>query len=183
MIAADASQDVNPSGYSQLDIPIHQVGIVAMGLWLIDAAQFDDLLPHCKRLHRWTFMFVLAPLHFPGVTGSTNGFQLEDSMIRSAEALERLCLVLAITMLYLVSLGTSVVQRGKRCVVGPHWFRGASYLKIGWHWLIYALVQGYELYTTLYLSSEAAPEPAMASKKQDAIRRQSRFVFEYEEAA
>ncbi len=70
VIAADASQDVNPSGYSQLDIPIHQVGIVAMGLWLIDAAQFDDLLPHCERLNRWTFMFVLAPLHFPGVTGS-----------------------------------------------------------------------------------------------------------------
>jgi hypothetical protein len=113
----------------------------------------------------------------------SNGFQLEDSMIRCAEALERLCLVLAITTLYLVSLGTSVVQRGKRRVVDPHWFRGASYLKIGWHWVTYALIRGYELYTTVYLSSEADPEPAMASKKQDAARRQSRFVFEYQEAA
>lgn len=113
----------------------------------------------------------------------SNGFQLEDSMIRCAEALERLCLVLAITTLYLVSLGTSVVQRGKRRVVDPHWFRGASYLKIGWHWVTYALIRGYELYTTVYLSSEADPEPAMASKKQDATRRQSRFVFEYQEAA
>lgn len=113
----------------------------------------------------------------------SNGFQLEDSLIRSAEALERLCLVLAITTLYLVSLGTSVVQRGKRRVVDPHWFRGASYLKIGWHWVTYALIRGYELYTTVYLSSEADPEPAMASKKQDAMRRQSRFIFEYQEAA
>ena len=113
----------------------------------------------------------------------SNGFQLEESMIRCAEALERLCLVLAITTLYLVSLGTSVVQRGKRRVVDPHWFRGASYLKIGWHWVTYALIRGYELYTTVYLSSEADPEPAMASKKQDAARRQSRFVFEYQEAA
>jgi hypothetical protein len=113
----------------------------------------------------------------------SNGFQLEDSMIRCAEALERLCLVLAITTLYLVSLGTSVVQRGKRRVVDPHWFRGASYLKIGWHWVTYALIRGYELYTTVYLSSEADPEPAMASKKQDAARRQSRFVFEYQEGA
>jgi hypothetical protein len=113
----------------------------------------------------------------------SNGFQLEDSMIRSAEALERLCLVLAITTLYLVSLGTSVVQRGKRRVVDPHWFRGASYFKIGWYWITYALTRGYELYTTVYLSSEADPEPAMASKKQDATRRQSRFVFEYEDAA
>jgi Transposase DDE domain len=113
----------------------------------------------------------------------SNGFQLEDAMIRSAKALERLCLVLAITTLYLVSLGTSVVQRGKRRVVDPHWFRGASYFKIGWHWITYALTRGYELYTTVYLSSEADPEPAMASKKQDATRRQSRFVFEYEDAA
>jgi hypothetical protein len=113
----------------------------------------------------------------------SNGFQLEDSLIRSAEALERLCLVLAITTLYLVSLGTSVVQRGKRRVVDPHWFRGASYLKIGWHWVTYALIRGYELYTTVYLSSEADPEPAMASKKQEAMRRQARFIFEYQEAA
>lgn len=113
----------------------------------------------------------------------SNGFQLEDSWIRNALALERLCLVLAITTLYLVSLGTSVVQQGKRRLVDPHWFRGASYLKIGWHWVTYALTRGYELYTTVFLSSEADPEPAMASKKQEAARRQSRFVFEYQQAA
>jgi hypothetical protein len=113
----------------------------------------------------------------------SNGFQLEDSLIRSAEALERLCFVLAITTLYLVSLGTSVVKRGKRRLVDPHWFRGASYLKIGWYWVTYALTRGYELYTTVYLCSEVDPEAAMASKKQDATRRQSRFVFEYQEAA
>ena len=113
----------------------------------------------------------------------SNGFQLEDSLIRSAEALERLCFVLAITTLYLVSMGTSVVQQGKRRLVDPHWFRGASYLKIGWHWVQYALNRGHKLLTTAYLSSEPDPEPAMASKKQDAKRRQSRFVFEYQEAA
>jgi Transposase DDE domain len=113
----------------------------------------------------------------------SNGFQLEDSLIRSAAALNRLCFVLAITTLYLVSLGTSVVQQGKRRLVDPHWFRGASYLKIGWHWVQYALSRCYELITTVYLSSAPDPEPAMASKKQDAQRRQSRFVFEYQEAA
>jgi hypothetical protein len=113
----------------------------------------------------------------------SNGFQLEDSLIRSAKALERLCFVLAITTLYLVSLGTSVVKQGKRRLVDPHWFRGSSYLKIGWSWVTYALTRGYELYTTVYLCSEADLEPAMASKKQDATRRQSRFVFQYQEAA
>jgi hypothetical protein len=113
----------------------------------------------------------------------SNGFQLEDSLMRSADALERLCFVLAITTLYLVSVGTSVVSQGKRRVVDPHWFRGASYLKIGWSWVSYALNRGYVLLTTAYLSSEPDPEPAMASKKQDAKRRQSRFLFEYQEAA
>ena len=44
----------------------------------------------------------------------SNGFQLESSLIRSAKALERLCGVLAITTLYLVSQGTEVVTQGKR---------------------------------------------------------------------
>lgn len=113
----------------------------------------------------------------------SNGFQLESSRMRSAEALERLCFVLAMTTLYLVSVGTSVVKQGKRRLVDPHWFRGSSYLKIGWNWVNYALNRACELITTVYLSSEPDPEPAMASKKQDAKRRQSRFVFEYQEAA
>ena len=85
----------------------------------------------------------------------SNGFQLESSLIRSAQALERLCLVLAITTLYLVSVGTSVVKQGKRRLVDPHWFRGSSYLKMGWHWVHYALNKGYELFTTAYLSQRS----------------------------
>ncbi len=113
----------------------------------------------------------------------SNGFQLASLLMRSAAALEWLCFVLAITTLYLVSVGTSVVQQGKRRLVAPHWFRGASYVKIGWHWVQYALSRGYELITMVYLSSEPDPEPAMASKKQDEKRRQARFVFEYQEVA
>ena len=113
----------------------------------------------------------------------SNGFQLEAALSRSVEALERRCFVLAITTLYLVSVGTSVVKQGKRRLVAPHWFRGASSLKIGWNWVTYALIRGYELLTTAYLRSEPDPDPAMASKQQDAKRRQSRFVFAYQEAA
>ena len=112
----------------------------------------------------------------------SNGFQLESSLIRSPKALERLCFVLAMSTLYLVSQGTAVVQQGARRLVDPHWFRGDSYLKIGWKWVIYALTRGYELLSTVYLSSACDPEPAMASEKQGR-RRQDRFVFEYQEAA
>ncbi|MDH3603321.1 MAG: hypothetical protein OEU26_27220 [Candidatus Tectomicrobia bacterium] len=75
---------------------------------------------------------------------------MEGSSIRSAEALERLCFVLAITTLYVVSVGASVVQQGKRRLVDPHWFRGASYLKIGRHWVQYALTRYYERIATVY---------------------------------
>jgi len=47
--------------------------------------------------------------------------------MRSSEALERLCFVLAMTTLYLVSVGTEVVQQGKRRLVDPHGLRGLSY--------------------------------------------------------
>jgi hypothetical protein len=96
----------------------------------------------------------------------SNGFQLESSLIRSAPALTRLCLVLAMTTLYLVSQGVEVVQQGKRRWVDPHWFRGQSYLKIGWNWVKLALSRGLVLITNLHLSSDGDPEPAMASKRQ-----------------
>jgi len=112
----------------------------------------------------------------------SNGFQLESSLLRSAKALERLCFVLAMTTLYLVSVGTSVVQQGKRRFVDPHWFRGTSSLKIGWKWVSYALSRGYTLITSVSLSSESDPEPAIASKKQ-AQQRQERFIFAYQEVA
>jgi hypothetical protein len=113
----------------------------------------------------------------------SNGFQLESSLIRSAEALTRLCFVLAITTLYLVSQGTEVVRQGKRRLVDPHWFRGQSYLKIGWNWVKLALTRGYDLITGVHLSSACDPEPAMASKRQHQRYCQSRFAFEFPEAA
>lgn len=96
----------------------------------------------------------------------SNGFQLEASRIRSAQALERLCLVLALATLYLVSQGTAVVASDKRRWVDPHWFRGNSYLKIGWKWIKKAVVQGLELFHRLFLDDQPDPCPAISSRKQ-----------------
>ena len=112
----------------------------------------------------------------------SNGFQLESSLIRSANALERLCCVLAITTLYLVAQGTEVVTQGKRRWVDAHWFRGQSYLKIGWHWVKLALSKGYELITSLHLSSQADPVPAMASKIQHHKHPELFFALEFQDA-
>lgn len=70
MLASDVAQDPSPTGYSSVTIPIHMVGIVAMGLWLIDNCQLEDLAEECARLGRWEFQFALAPIRFQGVTGS-----------------------------------------------------------------------------------------------------------------
>lgn len=96
----------------------------------------------------------------------SNGFQLESSLIRSADALSRLCFVLAATTLYLVCQGVEVVKQNKRRLVDPHWFRGSSYLKIGWMWVKRALSTGASIITKLNLPGQADPEPAKASNRQ-----------------
>ena len=58
------------------------------------------------------------------------------------------------TTLYLVSQGVEVVKQGKRRWGDPHWFRGQSYLKIGWNWVKLALSRRLALLTNLHLSSD-----------------------------
>ena len=93
----------------------------------------------------------------------SNGFQLESSLVRDADALTRLCLVLAVATLYLVAQGTQVVAQQKRRWVDPHWLRGNSYLRLGWQWVKSALARGWELFATLHLSGTPDPEPSRAS--------------------
>lgn len=106
----------------------------------------------------------------------SNGFQLECSRIRSAKMLSRLCLVLAIATLYLSAVGTEVVESGHRRFVDPHWFRGTSYLKIGWRWVRQSLVHGWNLPTCLNLSDVVDPDPAIASRSHAAQRHRA-FQF------
>jgi hypothetical protein len=113
---------------------------------------------------------------------TSNGFPLESSLLRSVMALERLCGVVAITTLYLVSQGTEVVAQGQRRWVDAHWFRGLSSLKIGWNGVKLALNRGYKLTTSLHVSGEADPEPAMASTRQLQKPPQLFFVLAFQNA-
>jgi kynurenine formamidase len=71
-LGSDAIQDVQPSGYDSLDLlrPIHAVGLVGLGLWLIDNMELTELAATCDRLSRWTFFFVMLPWRMVGVTSS-----------------------------------------------------------------------------------------------------------------
>ena len=70
IVGADVPQDVRPTGYARMPNPIHTVGIVAMGLWLIDNCDFERLAELCRALKRYYFHFSVAPLRFDGATGS-----------------------------------------------------------------------------------------------------------------
>jgi kynurenine formamidase len=70
VLGSDCGQDVIPSGYSRVPLPIHQVGIVALGLWLIDNANLEDLAEACERNGRWEFLLACGPLRIHNGTGS-----------------------------------------------------------------------------------------------------------------
>jgi kynurenine formamidase len=71
VIGADSAQEVHPSPYPAFGHgPVHRVGIVAMGLWLLDNCDLEELAEACAQHGRWEFQFVLAPLPIEGGTGS-----------------------------------------------------------------------------------------------------------------
>lgn len=70
VMGSDTGNDVQPSPYERFTNPVHQVGIVGMGLWILDNAWLDDLAAACARRQRWHFMISILPLRLPTVTGS-----------------------------------------------------------------------------------------------------------------
>jgi hypothetical protein len=69
-IASDTAQDTRPSGYEMVRNPIHLVGLVAMGLWLVDNCDFEDLGALCEEFGTQAFAMTFAPIPFSGATGS-----------------------------------------------------------------------------------------------------------------
>jgi kynurenine formamidase len=59
-----------PSGYPRVPLPLHQVGLVAMGLMILDATDVETLRELCREEGRSEFLFVASPLRLPSGTGS-----------------------------------------------------------------------------------------------------------------
>ncbi len=70
VMGSDTGNDVQPTGYERFSNPVHQVGIVGMGLWILDNAWLDDLAAACAERGRWEFLINILPLNLPTVTGS-----------------------------------------------------------------------------------------------------------------
>ena len=55
---------------TRFPLPLHQIGIAAMGLVLLDFCLVEQLARTCRELRRYEFLFVAAPLPVQGGTGS-----------------------------------------------------------------------------------------------------------------
>ena len=70
MLGTDTGNDVSPQQYPKLSNPIHQVSIVAMGVWILDNADLEELAAACRERNRWEFMLTIGPLPLHNTTGS-----------------------------------------------------------------------------------------------------------------
>jgi kynurenine formamidase len=59
-----------PSGYERVPMPLHQIGMVAMGLAILDCADCERLAEVCRSRTRYTFCVCVAPLRVPGGSAS-----------------------------------------------------------------------------------------------------------------
>ena len=62
--------DVLPGPDPDFPLPLHQLGIGAMGLTLLDWPRLDDVVAMCARFQRHEFLLTVAPLRIVGGTGS-----------------------------------------------------------------------------------------------------------------
>jgi len=70
VLGTDTANDLIPSGYKKVPNPIHQIGLVQMGIWIVDNANLEELSQICKEKNRWEFMINIGPLRIIGGTGS-----------------------------------------------------------------------------------------------------------------
>jgi kynurenine formamidase len=70
ILGGDGVSDVHPSGIEGVRLPIHHVGLVAMGLHLLDNLDLETLVVACDDEERWAFLITVAPLVLVGGTAS-----------------------------------------------------------------------------------------------------------------
>jgi kynurenine formamidase len=70
LLGSDVVQDVRPSRVADVNQPIHQLMLVAVGVPLFDNCDLEAAAEQAAKLNRHTFCMTVAPLRIPGATGS-----------------------------------------------------------------------------------------------------------------
>lgn len=69
VVGTDTGTERRPSTQRWL-APFHVVAMCAMGMWILDNFELEELARVCRELGRWTFMLVIAPIRLKNTTGS-----------------------------------------------------------------------------------------------------------------
>ncbi|MEO6124248.1 MAG: cyclase family protein [Ilumatobacteraceae bacterium] len=71
LLASDGISDHMPfTSIPEWPFPVHQIGIVGIGLHLIDNLRLDTVTHVCRDERRWEFLMSVSPMRVPGGTGS-----------------------------------------------------------------------------------------------------------------
>lgn len=62
VLGSDGVNDVVPSRIPEVRFPIHEVGLVSLGMHLLDNLDLENLASACALYDRYEFLFLLAPL-------------------------------------------------------------------------------------------------------------------------
>ncbi len=153
--------------------PVHlAVGwpLQAKGAWCLisnEPTSLETFAEYARRMH----------IEAEFLDEKSNGFQLQRSVLRGPQALDRLGLVLAATTLFLVAQGVAVVEQQARRQVDPHWDRSLNYLKIGWRLKRSLVHPALTLIQRLLLAPGPDPCPAIASRSQAKRNKQTTHFF------
>jgi kynurenine formamidase len=70
-IGGDGPNDVSPTGFpASIPIPLHHLALVSMGVSIFDNLDFERAVEEARRLNRYEFLFMAAPLRIEKGTGS-----------------------------------------------------------------------------------------------------------------
>ena len=70
MLGSDTGNDVGPAQYVKAAMSIHQISITAMGIWILDNADLEEVAQACRDRNRWEFLISIGPLALHNTTGS-----------------------------------------------------------------------------------------------------------------
>jgi kynurenine formamidase len=70
VIGSDLALDALPSGSAEVQLPVHLLSIVAMGMPILDNCDFEAVSEAAAHRKRWEFALSVAPLAVSGGTGS-----------------------------------------------------------------------------------------------------------------
>ena len=70
IIGSDVASDLLPSGIEGVSHPIHQLVLVAMGVYIFDNCDLEALSEACEKRNRWDFLLTASPIAVAGGTGS-----------------------------------------------------------------------------------------------------------------